>query len=601
MASADATTHDIIESMSAFCLATSSSCEDAIRHFHHIRSKAIESRLTEAHSTHSSVVEAFNLYLRTLQRTAELISGRLSDTLGRLTAKPIMSDPAIQNMGELGIDILQGWVSDDIKHFLPWIKHDNVSKHDANKITKKWSKESFDNFRVQAGNVLKGSDDFSDLVDLRTELLEAWLPVQYSTPTHASLEVLQGLRHLISNPLVAVLRAQSEGLTSLGLNISSTITDWSDAEGEQSVPSLWGPDLTFLDFSEGAGAFKEEITNRMLGRSPAVLQVLDSYQTWMSVTQDRQTMIAELRRTKWEDVAEDEEDEEVEDVGGMLNDDDPHLLQMEHDASLAKGFASLHTSLRDALANMEGEHRASRAAFMMRIIREIRRRIPTEYAKEGRDAFAQDLIPKLQRILAAEIVCQLRSSILTRYLKRRPSKCPGRSLWEGDPQLPIQPSSMMFRFLRELTAAMEQQGQDLWNPDAVDEMKRQLVEQVVPDVRGVLSEMPISGSDQPVSNPDHTQESDDAEHESAPATESPPAQESDALQDCKIQLLFDLLYLSQALELRTPHSSGDDDDNSIKSVMNMLQEEHGSPDTQSLATRAQEYWTRTQLLFGLLA
>ena len=598
MVSAAATTHDIIGYMSAFCLATTSSFEDAIRHFHYIRSKAIGNCLSAPGATHDSVVEAFNLYIRTLQRTAELISGRLSHALSLLTAKPIMSDPTIQNMGELNIDMLQGWVSDDIKHFIPWIKHD-VSKQDANKIMRKWSKESFGTFCVGAGNLLNRSDNFSELIDLRTQLLEAWLPVQNRTPAHSSLEVLQGLRDLINDRLISVLRAQSDGLKSLGLDISSTLNTWSETQDGKSVPSLWEPDLAFMDFSEGADAFKNEITNRRLGKSLAVSRVLDSYQTWMSVTQDRQTMIADLRRTKWEDVAEDEEDDEIEDIGGMLNDDDPHLLQTEHESSLTKAFASLHTQLVDALTNLKGEDCANRAAFMMRIIREIRRRIPAEYRTEGRDVFAQDLIPKLQQILVSEVVTGLRPSLLTNILKFRQSKCPGRSLWEGEPQLPIQPSPTAFKFLRELTAAMEHHGQDIWNPDAVDEMKRQLVEQLVNHIRAALEGVGASGNKK--SNPSQDQEEDDdsANNDDSLSTETSSPQPADILRDCRIQLLFDMLYLSHVLERRQSQPAGEGG-GIIGSVIKMLKESCELSDSETLANRAQEYWKRTELLFGLL-
>lgn len=618
MISVGSTTNDIIESMSAFCLANSSSLEDAVRHFHRIRQEAMSFRLTRQGATHDTIVQALNLYISTLQRTAELLSGRLADALGRLTAKPLMSDPVIQNMGELGIDILYGWITDDIKNFTPWIKHTHLTKQEANKITKQWSKATFDRLCSDAGKFLYGSHDFGELISLRNQLLHAWLPVQYSTPSHSPLEVLQGIRDLINNQLVSILRAQSKGLTSLGDGISSAITSWSESEHQHTAQSLWEPDITFLDFSEGATTFKDEIVNRMLGKSQGILRVLESYQAWMSSVQKRQSTIGELRRAKWEDVAEEDEDEELDGVDEMLAEDDPDLLQKEHETSLCDGFTTLQDSLHGTLSNMESAHRAPQAAFMLRIVREVRRRIPDEHPKDGNQLFARDLVTQLYNILAVETVSRLRFPSLTCGLKYPRSKCPGRTLWEGDHPLPIQPSPMTFKFLRRLTMTMAQQGYDLWNPDAVNEMKTQLIKQLASSTREALPDIP-SLEDKESGNPSAEGEpgnSDDTPEEGSENPNDKPEDSTaenvpleprassdmklDVIRGNKIQLLFDLLYLNEAF---APHEPPQPNETEVfKAVTATLETEleFSEEVKKTLTNRAQDYWIRTRLLFGLL-
>ncbi|KAL1960037.1 hypothetical protein VTO42DRAFT_209 [Malbranchea cinnamomea] len=596
MASVGSTISDIVESMSAFCLANSSSLEDAVRHFHHIRQEAIKLQLKRENATIDMIVEALSLYLQTLQRTGELLSGRLADALGRLTSQPILGDPVIQGMGELGIDILCEWIPDDIREFTPWIKHNHLTNREAEKIIQQWSRATFSDLCSNAGKVLSGCDDFSELISLRKRLLKAWLPVQYSTRTHSSLEVLQGIRDLVNNQLVSILRAQSEGLEFLGNHISSTLTHWSEMEDQHATQSLWDRDVTSLDFSEGAGTFKEEVVNRMLGKSPNLLQVLEKYQLWMSSVQKRQSMIAELKRDKWEDVAEEDEDEEVEVVNDLLTVDDPALLQEIHESSLVKGFKTLQTSLHRSFVDLNGTNRASQAAFMLRVIREVRRRLPTEYSKDATELFGQGLISNLHGIIATKVISQLRFSDLTRGLRHSHSRCPGRTLWEGDPALPTHSSPMAFNFLRRLTTAMAEQGPDLWTSDAVNELKNRVVKHLVSSIQEALTK---------VSTPTRENTEIVGCSESENVDDIPSGEEvspniaPDAFRDTKIQLLFDLLYLNQFLTIRDCGQLDASEDLGTQ-IVKLEKELKLSEEKETLKLRVRDYWSRTQLLFGLL-
>src|SRR5436190_4902635 len=130
---------------------------------------------------------------------------------------------------------------------------------------------------------------------------------------------------------------------------------------------------------------------------------------------------------------------------------------------------------------MTQRNRASQAAFVLRVIREMQRSLPKELSNLHFD-FAQEIVSKLHQVLVTEIVSQLSPSILTRVLKNPGTRCAGRTLWEGDPQLPVQPSPPAFNLLRQLVSAMEQQGPDLWNVIAVDLIKAQLKNQILSNV-----------------------------------------------------------------------------------------------------------------------
>ncbi|WEW61523.1 hypothetical protein PRK78_007013 [Emydomyces testavorans] len=585
--SSSSSVEDIIESLSAFCLVSRSSAEAALRHFHDVRLEVIGHQVEQSSSLRHALLGALSLYTHTLQRTANMLSGPLFDALKKLTMRPLLDDPAITCIGELGIDIFQPWISKEIRNFTPWIQHDQMSKQAAENVIKTWSKEAFDTLIAVAKTQLSRCEDFREVVSVRNFLLEAWLTGLNSTPCHSSMEVLEGIRSVINDRLVSILRAQSKGLTCVGIEISSTIAGWVDLQNRALPLSLWDPELVFLDFSDGALTFKTELMRRMQGHDAHILQVLDIYQNWLTTIMSRTGMIQELRAGRWEDIIDDDVDEDVlEIVKDELSEDDPHLLQTEHADALLEGFKSLQNSLNETVEGMRGPNLAPQAGFLLRIIRAIRTNIPGEVSNQDY-IFAHDLVPKLHCILAEEVVSHISPSSLTRSLNPSRLRCPGRTLWEGDPQLPVQPSQAAFKLLRALVLAMEQQGPDLWDHAAVNELKLCLISRIITAITPSLEGPSVtSESDQGTTNGEHRVE--DMEKDA----------ESGATADHKTQLLFDILYLGCALTT----AEGSNIEDQLKPLIDTLEsdlkfvEQH----MDTLRKRSQEYWKRTHLLFGLL-
>ncbi|ODH52634.1 hypothetical protein GX48_01119 [Paracoccidioides brasiliensis] len=611
LAAPNHSTQEIIETMSAYCLATSSSSTDVLRHFHQVRLEAIESELLRESPSFTNIEESLKMFLQTLQRTSELLSGSLSDALGKLTTHPVLSDPDVRKLDGLGIVVFKRWVSNDIKNFTPWVKHTNPSKSETGNTIKDWSREAFGKLTNGMCKNLERSQNLKDILILRRNLLNIWLPIQSSTPCHSSLEILEGLCGAVNKQLITTLHAQANGLTLLGHGISSTIMNWSDEEEQASAPSLWNHDVTFLDYSAGATALKQEIINRTLGRDSKVLQISESYNAWLSGVEECKDMIDELQKIRWDDIIEDDEDEDVlQNTIGILSQDDPSLLQKEYEATLTKSYSALQTSLHSALANMAGLHRGRQAAFMLRVIREFRGHLPSGLSSEDH-LFADDLVPKLHEILANEVGSQLSPSILTRAVEHgRGVGCAGRTFWEGNPPLPTQPSPAAFKLLKKLVTMMKQQGPDLWNVAAADMVKIRLHKIFAARISTAI-EKGGSGSSSDIK--DHTQEQpptgempDGDKVATGTTTESgdsaPVADVSpEVVRDRKIQLLFDVLYLSEALALRDALDSQEEDE--LRSTIGLISEDvdfDGDAELETMKKRAQEYWKQTQLLFGLL-
>lgn len=598
--------------MAAFCLATNSTSADVIRHFHQVRLDVIGSQLEMTDPSGENMLKALKLFIRTLQNTKILFSRRLSDALGKLKARPILTDSQIRELDDLDIDVLERWVASDVLNFTPWIKFDEMSKSDAEKAIKQWSKQAFESFTRGCQKSLKDHNDLSGLLALRKKALDIWLSAKSSTPTHSSLGVLEGIRNVFNGQLATILRIEASTLVTVGENVSSLITHWEDRE-HASARSLWDPSLTSLDYSDGAGTFKRAIVDTLLGRNDDISAVMKSYSAWLASIEHSRNIINNLRRTRWEDTLDEDEEDELVDPAATLNDDDPRLLEEEQKSAVAQALRDLQFSFRDTVDGIGNSHQSDKAAFMLRLVRDLRRDLPVEILDDNDFDFASDIVPRLQEILATQVVAQTAPSNVMRNWKKNAQdgkKVPGRTLWEGDPELPVQPSPPTFKFLRRLSVSMEQQGPDLWNPSTVSVMKKMLNKE--------LSNTIISAYES-LSTPDQNGE----EAEKAAPAPAEDGQEPDGtkpsektvsgadLRDWKIQLIFDVFYLRDALSTTTTKdgSNGDGDkkenaNNELAGVVEKIRADLDPSEKEIVLNRvrkgAYEYWKRTELLFGLL-
>ncbi|KAJ5984955.1 hypothetical protein N7499_008787 [Penicillium canescens] len=548
LASTGATEDDIIESLAAYCLATSSSSDDAIHHFHQVRLDVIASQLD---LSRENIPKALQLFVRTLQTSKVLRHRQFSEVLSKLKARPILADPEIRSLDGLEVEVLGRWVAPVVKNFTPWIKLSELNRTDGIDSIKEWSLQAFEKFAEGCQKDLAHSNDFSELLSLRTETIELWLSSWGSTIIHGSLDVLERLRRIFNDQLSRILKT-----------------------------------------------FKQTVADRLLGRDEDVSTVLVTYKAWLTSIQEVNESIDSLRRMRWTDilVGGEVEDEDI-DITPRLNEDDPRLLSDALHSAVRESFNNLQTSFSSAFKSFGSSHSSEKATFLLRLIRLVRRDIPARFVA-GDFVFSSDIVPELQKLLASEAVAKTGSLKMLPSSKTHPQTgkakmVPGRSLWEGNPAVPVQPSASTFKFLRRLTSTMDTCGSDLWDPSTVQALKQALKKELETAITSSLDDLesPDSPSksetndEEPATNGDKDQEKKPAEYN----TEG----QVDALRDWKMQLFFDSLYLSRMLG----------EQYQLADVVARAQKS-ADPSAEAVKTirqSANEYWARTELLFGLLA
>lgn len=606
LASTNVSDDSTIESLAAYCLAESSSSDDAIHRFHQVRLDVIVSQLD---LSPDNIPKSLRLFIRTLQTSKILRSRQFSDVLSKIKARPILSDPEIRNLDGLDIEILGRWTAPEVNNFTPWIKLSEMSRSEGVASIQEWSRQAFEKLAEGCQKSLAHSTDFSELLSLRADTLELWLSSWGSIITHNSASVLERLRNIFNDHLKRILTTQVRTIDEVASHISIAIAEWETAE-HNSVGSLWDSDLTTADFSNGAAAFKQAVADRLLGRDEDVSAVFKKYQSWFSSVQVVNDSIESLRRLKWTDilVGGEVEDEDI-DINPQLNEDDPDDLSESLQSAVRHAFEILQTSLSDAFKALGTSHRSEKAAFLLRLVRFVRRDIPTDFvAKDFK--FSSEIVPELQKSLASEVVSEVGTLALVPASRTHPETgkariVPGRSLWEGEPAIPVQPSPGTFKFLRRLTATMDKGGADLWDPSTLTVLKEALQEHLENSIASTLDELEArSTSSAGIPEPEAEQEQSSAngvakdqdasaEKEDASHDSSEGPSHAEVLRDWETQLLFDAIYLANMLG----------DESHLADVVDRVQK---SADLSTGAMKgirkfAGEYWKRTELLFGLLA
>ncbi|PYH94239.1 hypothetical protein BO71DRAFT_483917 [Aspergillus ellipticus CBS 707.79] len=603
LASAKSTADEIIEVLAAYCLTTSSSSDDAIRYFHQIRLDVIGSQLELVDLSGENVLNSLRLYVRTLQISKILLSRRLSDVLSKLKARPLLTDVEIRNLDDLDLGVLDRWVTPDVSNFTPWIKLSELSKSEAEKTIKQWSKPAFEKFVNGCRGSLANWIDLSKLLSLREKTLELWLGSRSSTPTHSSLQVIEGIRAAFNERLTQLLSEQAKSLDRYGQGVASAVSNWGDSAHPGSQ-SLWDEGLISLDYSNGSAVFKQAVTDRLLGRDDDIAVALEKYQTWLSSIQKSKESIDALRQLRWSDALDEGEDDDLDmDIPSILNDDDPRLLREALETAIRQAFDTLQDSFGETFKNLEKSGQSGETAFMLKAIRLVRRDLPTEFISNDYP-LAQKIVPDLQEILSNDIITNAGVWRLPIVSNSKSREVPGRTLWEGDPEVPVQPSPSTFKFLRRLVRAMDQHGTGLWDVSTVEILKEIVQKELSSSVTSAVEGLKLSGSveeNTTKSAPEGTNgtppaQNGDGGHIEQPKTDNETMDNTHDIHDRTMQLYFDVVYLGDAL------ATQDSKRGQLKETLDTIRRslESNAKATKTMEQGAHEYWKRTQLLFGLL-
>ncbi|CUS08635.1 unnamed protein product [Tuber aestivum] len=676
----------LIPALSSFSLSKTSSCADVLRHFFFVRSTAISSILTESPvPSAEATLKALSLFNQTLQNAQGLFPKVLSESLLQLKSQSLLQDPDLLGLAELGLDSNGRWLTEQVREFIPWVRHDDLERSRVVEQGKSWATKELENLNIAFERALQGIEDIRELVSLRGNILGLWRAGRKGR--REFLQKGEKFRGLATARLAEVLKAKIDSLAAVGHELGELLKGVDGAGKDYSV-SLWSSSLSSMGLANGGSAFKEAVQSRVLGKDSPVKAFGKKHENWLSSIADS-AAVARGLRVPSASSAEDEDDFDAEEERIQEGMEDAVYVEKKMGESLDTAYGGLQDVVGELVERLEASEAKEgkeekgidptkyleksmaywhftniattmRAAFLLRAIRQIRQNPP----KRDDDSlialswFGTMLIPRLHVLIATSVGKKPFTSV-KRLLENRKwsGKLASKTLWEGGtPPLPIQPSPLVFKFLHDLVTDMHRVGDDVWTPMAVKCIKGwaskhlwQALESVLQDreiVEATLTNGSADGNTQqkepepktehenqlkhhPETNgndsehPNHESECKEAginnsnneanNHKpngaSEPMTEVTANSHDDNYsrkvigKDWAIQLLFDTLYLDEAL-LRKGANAGNSGITSLAGkVESAVGAELGFDEElrRRLEGGAREYWKRTCLLFALLS
>lgn len=480
---------DLVADMTAFSLITSSSALDVVRHFQHLRLQTIKSETNE--NAHPG--DRLKAYLRTQQELRAVFPDLLSASLRTVAARPLLQDPLVLESEHLSLDIYLDWISPEVKNFTPYARYKDLQQPESVTLLDTWTDSALSNLLSSVREDVGRIDDVALLVNMRKELIQAWLSSKKYKSRSSARDILDQLRSLFIDRLDSLLKITLHAVVS---DVTTTIRSTLDVQdgSEGASQSLWTLSGSSMDFSNAAFALRRSIVDCRHGNMATDSGITAAFdRRWQDVA-SIQAITKRMRDTRWEDDLDDEDydvdaEEDGERIADLLSKNDPSELErVLHDGAglfmdnLENQIISYGTNY-----DLECDRLHSTGLKLLRALRELRQRLPVALQDINQEAarklICQDLVITLHGRLTHQIVIKVEQDLGKLYLRSLQSSHRLTMLWDGTPPVPTQISPGCFRLFRALVKYMETFGADIWSPDVVHGLLRHLDTSVTTLVR----------------------------------------------------------------------------------------------------------------------
>ncbi|KAK5120083.1 hypothetical protein LTR85_006564 [Meristemomyces frigidus] len=570
----------LAHTLCAYSLVSSSTPKDVLRHFLQARFEQLEA--SSEISSETSVLAMLDLYKQTLSDARALFPRLFAEALSQLSNVPLLQDKQIVSLYELNLDMYGIWISEDVRSFTPWVRHEQLVTSEVTSGLASWAKQAQATVLTAVKDCVSLNNDARAVLDMRKKVISQYLGLGSSLRDGNHAARIGDLRNIFMERMEQ-LAADSARPVHGVLNVVD--------KPSQQPSAMWDLALNDINIDGGASQFRQDVVDRRHGRDAQVRQSVNKLDGWMSRLDSFWNLAQQLRLMKWDD----EVGLDLDDLsdGASVQDDlskvDPQRVQDRFREAISQALHEMYSWVTQNAAS------ELRAAVLIRMLREIDQRrlaVADRFGVSMGEASSSEAVSVLHRRLAEDISDSAVKQYADSVKKRLP---PALALWDGSPPLPMQPSPATFKLTASLHRAMSRAGNDLWSPAAVNALKSLLDESITNALRSSLS----TGVDMKttLTNGHAASEDDMPNGVSKSATQEQTSDDSD--RDLLLQSTFDAIYLQcVTLSSRVPVQQ-----QSLQTFVSSAkaQLELGDASSRRLEKSAGEYWKRTYLLFGLLA
>lgn len=211
-----------------------------LRHFLYLRSSALSSLLTSPNP--DTVLKLVALFNKTLEDANAIFPRQLSDALVALKARSLLQDSEVAALPELGLDINSPWLPEDIRGFIPWVRHDDLEAPRVRELVRLWAEKEVAKLNEGLKAYLDAIDCVASIVKLRREILVSWRSgsqVRRKILSDANEGGSETLRNIVMARAIAVMKSVAEDLCRVSEKIEQLLGEAeSEPEGERSYKAF---------------------------------------------------------------------------------------------------------------------------------------------------------------------------------------------------------------------------------------------------------------------------------------------------------------------------------------------------------------------------
>ena len=210
----------------------SASPPEVLRHFLHVRSHscACESSIL----TPDDVIACVSLFNRTLADADAIFPQKLSKALVVLKSTCLLYDEDVFNVTDLSLDVNARWLPEDIRGFIPWIQHDDLTSSKVNDTLRVWAENEASNLISMLSKSLGTITDIQDAVTFRGKIMKVWRSGSSLRRKHFPGKHL--FRDLFNERTSTIISAQAKGLERQFENLEKLLVG--PVQGSEGITTL---------------------------------------------------------------------------------------------------------------------------------------------------------------------------------------------------------------------------------------------------------------------------------------------------------------------------------------------------------------------------
>ena len=457
----------LTRAVGAYCLTTSSSAADAIKHFQSLRGHRLAQ---ERPATTDRLVRLQELrqkchYLIASVTATKAICGRgVVELLQNLQRQPLIEDEQVTQVETPQLDINSTLLPADVLSFMPYFTRSTPSASEMRVSVRVWVG---DMMKHLAREVEAAVSDLNLIGVLRTrkQIFCILLPACFSASIGESGISL--VREEFSKRIVQLLKQQAQHLHDIGSTLRS-------AQNDSPVELLWHTDVIRRMNAKMSASDLSSIRNLHLGAIGGLQALFSLLRKWLRRVQMTREELQNLTKMRWQDKIEEYDDDDEDTartiISGLAKDEPESFLESLDSAAFGAAItfiATVNELSSETTKELSNIGRSTRVPTLLRLIREVRTVFQSLFPKENFPtlvASTRELEEALAQQTASEVFATIESSDFTNA-----SSFVAEDL----------PSPVAVSVLRQICTVMAGTGGiDLWTKAAVRKLQRLVLKRI---------------------------------------------------------------------------------------------------------------------------